>query len=101
MNGIMFHDGHRHHFLPVEGGTDARERAIMCLSTPTLQRIHRQGIEPIGGMNLAPDMRLVAAELERREERAELLDRAQEAATQTRLRRRWLGPELTNYGRTR
>ena len=101
MNGLMFHDGHRHIFLPLESDRALdQDRAVSVLSQAVLERIERQGQDVKDGMNTAPGMRAIRRELDRRRANQAARDRAEDAATDVRTRRRWLFPALTNYGRT-
>ena len=101
MKGLSLYDGHRHLFIPVDGPRplDA-ERAMAGLASPTLARIVQVGQEPEPGYNTAPAMRLVAAEIERRVANDTFFVRAEETAAQVHMRRRWIEPVITNYGRT-
>lgn len=107
MNGLMLYDGHRHIFLPLAAG-DRPDQAIASLSSSLLTRIANVGQEPQhdGASRLPPDcnngptMRLVQAELERRERQAAARDRAADTAVQVHQSRRWVGDALSNYGRT-
>lgn len=109
MNGLMLYDGHRHIFLPLNGPRLVdHEQAIATLSSSLLSRVMNVGQEPAhdGSTKLPPDcnnaptMRLVQAELERREQQATSRDRAADTAVQVHQSRRWVGPALTNFGRT-
>jgi hypothetical protein len=107
MNGLMLYDGYRHMFVPL-GIYEHASSAIANLSSSMLQRIAAAGQEPQhdGAVKLPPDcnnaptMRLVHAELERREHQAEARDRAADTAVSVHQSRRWVGPALSNYGRT-
>jgi hypothetical protein len=107
MNGLMLYDGHRHMFVPLDR-YESPSGAIANLSTSTLERIARAGQEPShdGAVRLpkdcndAPTMRLVHAELERREQQAAARDRAADTAVQVHQSRRWVGPALSNFGST-
>lgn len=109
MNGLMLYDGHRHIFLPLNGPRLVdHEQAIATLSSSLLLRVKNVGQEPAhdGAVKLPPDcnngptMRLVHAELERREQQAAARDRAADTAVQVHQSRRWVGDALSNYGRT-
>lgn len=101
MNGLLFYDGHRHVFLPLESDRPAdQDRAVSVLSQRLLEAIERQGQDVKEGMNTAPGMRAVRRELERRAANQSAIDRAVESAADVQRRRRWLFPALTNYGRT-